>query len=297
MKLIKITGALLVALMMTINADAQGDTKEQLVVPLSQPGKPFKLRVGLTNGSIKVVTYEGKDIVIDADTDGDLRRKDKDKDREAEREKERQFNRNNNKNSSENTNGMKRIAPVGGLDVSAQERNNSVTVSCESWKRPVNLVIKVPQSEGNLKLETVNSGDITVTGVNGEIEVTNVNGAIYLKDVSGSAVATTINGPIISNFKTVDPKAALAFSTLNGKIDITFPASLKADAKLQSDRGEMYTDFDVEADKSQPKVNKTNQSGLYRINIESWVYGKINGGGPQLMMKTMNGNIYIRKAK
>ncbi len=293
MKLIKITGTFLAAILMTVNAGAQGDTKEQLVVPLSQPGKPFKLHVGLVNGSIKVVAYEGKDIIIDADTDGDLRKKDKDRDRD----KERELNRNNNRNANESTNGMKRIAPVGGLDVSADEKNNNVTVNCESWKRPVNLVIKVPLSTATLKLETVNSGDISVTGVNGEIELTNVNGAIYFKDISGSVIATTINGPITGNLKSIDPKAAMAFSTLNAKVDVTFPTSLKADMKLQSDRGEMFTDFDIEADKSQPKVNKTSQSGLYRINIESWVYGKVNGGGPQVMMKTMNGNIYIRKAK
>ncbi len=89
----------------------------------------------------------------------------------------------------------------------------------------------------------------------------------------------------------------MAFSTLNGNIDVSFPATLKANVKLQSDHGEMFTDFDMEADKAQPKVNRTSGQGLYRINVESWVYGKINGGGPQLMMKNMNGNIYIRKTK
>jgi hypothetical protein len=36
---------------------------------------------------------------------------------------------------------------------------------------------------------------------------------------------------------------------------------------------------------------------MYRINVDEWVYGKISGGGPEMMMKTMTGNIYIRKAK
>ena len=80
-------------------------------------------------------------------------------------------------------------------------------------------------------------------------------------------------------------------------VDVTFPATLKANLKLKSDMGEMFTDFDMEADKSQPKVSKTNQSGMYRLNMENWVYGKIGGGGPEMMMKNMHGNIYIRKAK
>ena len=41
------------------------DQKQQLVVPLSEPGKPFKLTVGLQSGSIKVQGYEGKDVVVD----------------------------------------------------------------------------------------------------------------------------------------------------------------------------------------------------------------------------------------
>jgi hypothetical protein len=51
----------------------------------------------------------------------------------------------------------------------------------------------------------------------------------------------------------------------------------------------------MEIDKSQPKVNKTTDKGLYKINIDDWVYGKTNGGGPQIMMKSMMGNIYVRK--
>jgi hypothetical protein len=36
---------------------------------------------------------------------------------------------------------------------------------------------------------------------------------------------------------------------------------------------------------------------MISLKIEDWVYGKIDGGGPEIMMKNMNGNIYIRRAK
>jgi len=29
---------------------------------------------------------------------------------------------------------------------------------------------------------------------------------------------------------------------------------------------------------------------------DDWVYGKINGGGPEMMMKNMQGDIYVKKA-
>ena len=291
MKTIKIAAAFLMMLAVTTGTKAQADQKEQLVVPLSEPGKPFKLNVGLVNGSIKVVSYEGKDIVIDIQS-GSMTEK---KARKANRDG---VNVNVNVNTEKNNaNGMKKINAGNAFDVSAEEKNNRVTVHSDSWKGAITLTIKVPQSDATLKLGTVNDGDIDVTNVNGEMEISNTNGAIHLTNVSGSVVANTVNGPVVATFKTIDPKAAMAFTTLNGNVDVTFPASFKANLKLKSDMGEMYTDFDMETDKSQAKVNRTNQNGMYRVNTENWIYGKINGGGPEMLMKNMNGNIYIRKAK
>lgn len=278
MKTIKIGMIFLLAIVLWARTIAQQtETKEQLVVPLSEPGKPYKLNVGLINGSIKIIAYEGKDVVIDA---------------VAETEKKR-----DRAEARDNSAGMKRITAGNGLDISAEEKNNRITVNSNSWRMPVNVTIKVPQSEATLKLSTINNGDITVSNVSGELEVSNTNGPIHLNNISGSAVANTVNGAITVTFKSIDAKAAMAFSTLNGNLDVTFPATFKANVKLKSDMGEMFTDFDIDADKTQPKSNRTNQNGMYRVNVENWVYGKINGGGPELMMKNMNGNIYIRKAK
>lgn len=278
MKTIKIGMIFLLAMVLSARTIAQQtETKEQLVVPLSEPGKPYKLNVGLINGSIKIIAYEGKDVVIDA---------------VAETEKKR-----DRAEARDNSAGMKRITAGNGLDISAEEKNNRITVNSNSWRMPVNVTIKVPQSEATLKLSTINNGDITVSNVSGELEVSNTNGPIHLNNISGSAVANTVNGAITVTFKSIDAKAAMAFSTLNGNLDVTFPATFKANVKLKSDMGEMFTDFDIDADKTQPKSNRTNQNGMYRINVENWVYGKINGGGPELMMKNMSGNIYIRKAK
>ncbi|MEO6632693.1 MAG: hypothetical protein ABIN13_13255, partial [Mucilaginibacter sp.] len=62
MKTIKITIALAAAMLINTALWAQTPEKQQLTVPLSQPGKPYKLSVGLVDGSITVTGYEGKDI-------------------------------------------------------------------------------------------------------------------------------------------------------------------------------------------------------------------------------------------
>ena len=82
---------------------------------------------------------------------------------------------------------MKLIPAVGtGLEI--EEENNVVTISSESWKNAVDLVIQVP-SASNLELSSTNDGDIVVENVSGTIEVGNVNGSNTLKNVSGNVVA------------------------------------------------------------------------------------------------------------
>ncbi|MBD2721533.1 DUF4097 family beta strand repeat-containing protein [Hymenobacter armeniacus] len=255
---------------------AQDDAKETLTVALTSPGKPGTLEVGLVNGFIHVTGYGGKDVVIDAS---------------ARPAKSRRT-----PEPPTPPGGMKRLSSANGLNLTAEEKNNHVEISTQSHAYPVDLTIKVPQNF-SLQLSTVNNGDILVENVNGQLEVSNVNGAIQLTNVSGSAVANTVNGNLTATFKSVTNGAPMAFSTLNGKVDVTFPANAKAALKMKSERGEVYSDFDVAVDKSTPKVTRTSQGGLTRLSTDDWTYGKINGGGAEVMMKTFNGNIYLRKVK
>ncbi|MDO7853552.1 DUF4097 family beta strand repeat-containing protein [Hymenobacter convexus] len=251
------------------------ESKETLTVPLSAPGKPGTLEVGLVFGAIHVTGYSGKDVVVDA----------------AFRPKQ-----GSRRAETPAPAGMKRLSSAGGLNLTVEEKNNHVEVSTEVPTQPVDLTIKVPHNF-SLQLTTVNNGDIIVENVSGELEISNVNGAIQLTDVSGSAVANTVNGNLTATFKSINNGTPMAFSTLNGKVDVTFPANLKAALKMKSERGEVYSDFDVAVDKAANKVTRTSQNGLTRLSTDDWTYGKVNGGGAEVMMKTMNGNIYLRKAK
>lgn len=252
---------------------AQNDLKEQLTVPLSDPAKPGVLKVNLVRGSIRVTGYNGNQVVIDASTKQD----------KPERPKE-------------NADGMKRISKNGSLDITATEEKNVVKVSSKLFNTNMELNIKVPMKFA-LNVGTVNDGDILIENVEGEMEITNVNGDIRLNNVSGSAVANTVNGLMKANFKTVDAKSPMAFSTLNGNVDVTLPATAKFDVKLKSDRGEIYSDFDVDVDKSVPQAVRSAKEGMYKVSVEDWVKGKVNGGGSEIMMKNMNGDIFVRKAK
>jgi DUF4097 and DUF4098 domain-containing protein YvlB len=91
----------------------------------------------------------------------------------------------------------------------------------------------------------------------------------------------------------------MAFSSLNGDIDVTLPADLKATVSFSSDRGDVFSDFDVvmSAQSMKPVVKERDgEGGRYSVKMDKNVRGKINGGGPEIQFKNFNGAIYIRKA-
>jgi DUF4097 and DUF4098 domain-containing protein YvlB len=228
------------------------------------------VKASLLNGGITVKAYEGKEVIVEAHA--------------------------RNRDSGRSDSGMKRI-PVSSTGLSVEEENNEVRVSTDSVNRSLDLVISVPVHT-SLKLSTVNSGDIVVTGVDGELDVNDVNGSVTLNNVSGSAIAHALNGRVLVTFTRINQKP-MAFSSLNGDIDVTFPADLKANVSLKSDRGEVFSDFDVQIQASAPKQTVEDgrgHGGKYRVQIDRTVHGAINGGGPELQFTNFNGGIYIRKA-
>ncbi|WP_281542293.1 DUF4097 family beta strand repeat-containing protein [Maribacter aestuarii] len=249
---------------------AQEETVELFTVPLSSPNEAGKLVVEQVAGSIDVIAYEGKEVIVKASFGN---RKEHYVDENAK-------------------NGLKRIEN-NSLKIGAEEKDNVVQIINEQWNKVINLEIKVP-TNFSLKLGTVNKGNISVTGVSGEFEISNVNGEITLTEVNGSASADTVNGDIDATFKTVTAGANMAFSSLNGDLNITFPKAAKGNLKLKSEQGDIYTDFDmvVEKKKAMPQTVKT--SNTYKVKIDQWVNGKINGGGPEMLFKTFNGDIVIK---
>lgn len=266
---------IILTLFITSTAWSQ-DFNEKLVVPLSSPDSRGKLEINQVRGDIKIETYEGKEVIIVATANGD-------KDDDC---------------NSCDDDGEKRSAPAGmkriassSVEFSASENNNRVKIETNSWKKGINLDIKIP-ANFDLKVSTVH-GKIDVKGVVGQMEVSTVHGPLTFTDVSGSIVCNTVHGDVIANFKKVSDEP-MSFVTLHGNVDITLPAGVKATAKMKSDKGEIYTDFEMSVEKSRPETKSADKGG-YKVSINSWVYGDINGGGPEYTMKNMHGDIIIRK--
>jgi DUF4097 and DUF4098 domain-containing protein YvlB len=259
----------------SVAAGAQGQG-ERVTVNFSDPSRPGTLNVQLMDGSVTIRGTDRRDVQIEA----------------AGGEQER-ASRNDQAAS-----GLRRLTQRGGFSV--DEQANTMRLSGGSGGRGANFTIEVPRRT-NLKLSVVNGDSITVDGVEGDIETSNVNGpTTTLTNVAGSVVAHATNGRIVATIARVASQKAMAFSSLNGNVDVTLPASVKANVKMRSDQGDVFTDFDIQltASKEAPVVKDTRQSnGRYRLEVDRSLYGTINGGGPEFELRSFNGNVYLRRGK
>jgi hypothetical protein len=275
----------------------QESTTDRATVPFSDPSKPGWVKVDVHNGSITVKGYEGKEVIVEAKTRGKIIRSPEEAlaYTTAVRIRERQDRREREEKKERSKEGMRKIAAAGGTGLEIEEDDNVVEVDVSSLRQSVDLTIQVPYST-SLELNAHNNGDITVENVSGEIEIDHHNGALRLTGISGVVVANTWNGEVVVTFTSIDPEKPMSFITWNGDIDVTFPADLKASVKMKSERGEVYSDFDIQLDTT-PQKKEVMKEGKYRISFEKYIIGSINGGGPEYHFKTYNGDILIRKAK
>ena len=196
--------------------------------------------------------------------------------------------------------GMRRLSGRRG-SLSAEEENNRIEVRSRSINSDMDLEIEVP-ARTNLELRVVNGGEIIVENVEGAIEVNNVNGPVRLTNVAGSVVASATNSNVTVRLTRVTDAKAMAFTSLSGTVDVTLPATTKANLKLRSDNGDVFTDFDVQQTEAPVRSGWTRPARgrgdrSVRFGGNNTIYGTINGGGPEIEARSFNGSVFIRKAQ
>ncbi|MDO7853544.1 DUF4097 family beta strand repeat-containing protein [Hymenobacter convexus] len=174
------------------------------------------------------------------------------------------------------------------IGLSVTQTDNTVRIVRAS-RKDANYVVQVPRgSSVQFNQTNWNNGDLVVRDVSGDLEVTMKSGDIKLLNVAGPVVATTVSGDIQVKFAPMR-QGPSSITTVSGDVDVSMPPSAKATLKLRSVSGEVYTDFDL----AMPK----NADDSMRHIGGQVVDGTINGGGNAVSLKTVSGDIYVRKAK
>jgi hypothetical protein len=141
----------------------------------------------------------------------------------------------------------------------------------------VNFTVRVPAGV-RFAGRTVN-GKVEVNNLNADVDVTTVNGSINVS-TAGLARAKTVNGSITAVVGRADWSDELEFKTVNGGIDLSFPASLSAQVEARTLNGDISTDFPLTVTGSFSKRHLT---------------GTIGSGGRDLRLETVNGSVQIRR--
>ncbi len=179
--------------------------------------------------------------------------------------------------------GMRRV--YDGDSVELETEGNRINIECHSRLKEVDADIYVPEG-ATLIIENSLNGDVKIDNVKGRIEVKTLNGDIEVREAGAPVDLYSTNGDIIIDFVTFTFSDEVILRTLNSAIDLTLPAESKATLYMKTN-DEIYIDNDFTLERS---------SGRGRYSRSSREY-QLNGGGVEISLSSMNGNIYIRKGR
>ncbi|MEO0616587.1 MAG: hypothetical protein AAFY69_10695 [Pseudomonadota bacterium] len=262
-------GLLIAGLFLASVAPTAKAQSTPVVIELSQPDQPMTLKLGMLSANIVVIGERRNDIQLEVDG---------------------------------GSSGRRIITPSGSQQIggasyrlSATEENNIVDVSSDWRMSTLDITARVPASAA-VNLWTTNDGTIVVENVTGEMQLRNTNGPITVKGAASAVIAESVNEDIVVSFANLDGVTASSLSSVNGDLAVGLPGQPKAQVHIDTARGQISSDFEIEVQPSEPKVSRSEERGTIEIAVENMIIANINGGGPVIRMKTLNGNIQINNA-
>jgi DUF4097 and DUF4098 domain-containing protein YvlB len=147
--------------------------------------------------------------------------------------------------------------------------------SGEGRRVEVKYHVKVPASM-SVRLRNSN-GTVEVVALTGTLNAETDNGTVSGRQLSGAVIASSTNGSVRLEVDGVAPGGIRA-ETVNGTIELTLPSSAEADVRATCVNGRVAVDG-----------LKMDGQETTRRRVE----GRLNGGGPKVVLETTNGRIQL----
>jgi hypothetical protein len=190
---------------------------------------------------------------------------------------------------------------VGDLEGTVNSRTSGGSLSFGDIKGPImgrtsGGSITLDKCEGNVDLNT-SGGSIRIGEVNGDLDVHTSGGGIDIDQAKGKVEAKTSGGSIHVD----EVSGQIDASTSGGSVECYIAGQPAGDCQLTTSGGSVtvYLDPNISADldakSSGGRVNsdlKVSVQGEMRRNV---LRGEINGGGPELYLRTSAGSVNIRE--
>jgi DUF4097 and DUF4098 domain-containing protein YvlB len=163
-------------------------------------------------------------------------------------------------------------AYTSGGDVSVASSRASATLSTSGGD------IKVGDAMGSLSVKT-SGGSIDIRRAAADLKAHTSGGSIEIGDAGGAIDASTSGGSISARLSR-QPRGDSRLSTSGGGITVRVATNVALDIDAQTSGGDVASDVPVTI------LGKQNDSSLN---------GKLNGGGPRLVLRSSGGDIRLQK--
>jgi DUF4097 and DUF4098 domain-containing protein YvlB len=136
--------------------------------------------------------------------------------------------------------------------------------------------VRVPATVVAVEAYTMN-GAITARSSAAELSLHTMNGPV---DATGSAAITaeTMNGAVVAR---ATSKSPVELSTKNGSVELVLPPDGSADVEASTVNGHVTSEFGPVPAPAIPRLQDV------RLRVGS--------GGPRVSLKTLNGNVAVRR--
>ena len=138
--------------------------------------------------------------------------------------------------------------------------------------------IKIGNVEGSADIHT-SGGSITIEKAAGQVDAHTSGGSITVHEVMGTIQADTSGGSIKAHISR-QPEGPCRLTTSGGSVTVYMADDIRVDVDASTSGGNVHTEFPV-----------TVQGEIKRSRLEA----TINGGGPELYLRTSGGSIYLKK--
>jgi len=150
---------------------------------------------------------------------------------------------------------------------------------------PENYSIDLDTSGGSIEVEDLkgkvnahtSGGSISVEDVEGDVNIKTSGGSLELENIIGEINAKTSGGSIKLKLPK-NPTKAAKVKTSGGSITAYLTKDVAVNLTAKTSGGRVSSEFDVNGSTSKRKIE-----------------GTINGGGPQLVLKTSGGSVRIKE--
>jgi len=174
-----------------------------------------------------------------------------------------------------------------GIGLSVEEENGTLKIIPAS-RDDGDYRLLIP-NRVRLMVEEVNwgGGDFEINNHSGEIEVLSKSGDIRMSGITGPVILSSTSGDVEIDFAQLSQGNPTSISLVSGFIDIAVPADSRANFNMSSVSGEIYTDLNLD-------LRGQNREGMDRLGGGGRIEGTLNGGGVEIGLKTISGDIYLR---